>query len=270
MRDSSALSFKVRHFAHFKQTNVLPAIGIPDELCEILTSLADTFITESNFSSFEDLFMFIEEAYWYYIDIHLIQNTRLPKPDLSKFAELTLLATSTYPEMMKKFESFKRLIPRYGSIILNKDMTKVVLVKEQWWGWGFPKGKGKEGETETQSAAREVYEEIGFDVSPFIKKEDFIQKESHGRKEKGMPALQFEGHNTQNVGDVDFGSDDKRKPEQEDERDLVMLNEVEDILLSEYIGTLKEFVVNLQSDVGSGASTVAPPKLNANLRKMEC
>lgn len=82
--------------------------------------------------------------------------------------------------MVKKFEVFKRLIPKYGAIILNKDMSKVVLVKEQWWGWGFPKGKGKEGETETQSASREVFEEIGFDISSYIKKDAFIQKESHG------------------------------------------------------------------------------------------
>ncbi|KAF2077406.1 hypothetical protein CYY_001255 [Polysphondylium violaceum] len=163
-----------------------------EELLDILNSLADTFITET-YSSFEDLFMSIEEAYWYYIDIHLIQNPRLPKPDLQNFAELilknnerllplheALLNTSTYASMIKKFEVFKRLIPRYGAIILNKDMKKIVLVKEQWWGWGFPKGKGKEGETETASAAREVFEEIGFDISKFIKKDAFIQKESHG------------------------------------------------------------------------------------------
>ncbi|KYR01358.1 hypothetical protein DLAC_01946 [Tieghemostelium lacteum] len=172
------------------------------DLLDILNSLSNTFINEINFTSFEDLFMLIEEAYWYYIDIYLVQNTRLPKPEFPIFAEMilknnerllplheALLSTSSYFDMNKKFEKFKRLIPRYGAIILNKEMTKVVLVKEQWWGWGFPKGKGKEGETETKTAAREVFEEIGFDISPFIRKDAFIQKEHRGVTKKFFIAV---------------------------------------------------------------------------------
>ncbi|EGG17165.1 hypothetical protein DFA_08149 [Cavenderia fasciculata] len=350
-------------------TTITTTNEINEELSDILTSLADTFITENNFSSFEDLFMFIEEAYWYYIDIHLIQNPRLPKPDFPKFAEQilknnerlfplheALLSTTTYEEMIKRFESFKRLIPRYGSIILNKDMTKVVLVKEQWWGWGFPKGKGKEGETETSSATREVFEEIGYDIGPLIKKEDYIQKETHGvvkkffvivgvdeqadfethtryeisrikwhkiediplihsrashqfaaiipyikslinwiqtkRKEKNLPPINFDNDKDQHSGgDVDFGSikrwsqqnkktkndgtnPTRAKPHEEDERDVILLNEIEDVKLGEFIQSLKDHLKEIplkESTSGgtSGASaSSATPKLNSNLRKM--
>ncbi len=34
--------------------------------------------------------------------------------------------------------------------------------------YGFPRGKINEGETQLQCASREVWEEIGFDVSKYI------------------------------------------------------------------------------------------------------
>jgi len=67
-------------------------------------------------------------------------------------------------------------VPVYGGIILNPAMDKCVLVKG--WSknatWGFPKGKVNKNEGEMACAAREVYEEVGFDASQLINEDDTI------------------------------------------------------------------------------------------------
>lgn len=78
---------------------------------------------------------------------------------------------------IQHFQSYKREIPVRGAIILNKKMTKALMVKG-WKSnstWGFPRGKINKNEPDDLCAIREVYEEIGFDISPYLKKEDFIE-----------------------------------------------------------------------------------------------
>lgn len=55
-------------------------------------------------------------------------------------------------------------------------MTKVLMVKG-WKSnatWGFPKGKINKDEPDDLCAIREVYEEIGFDIGPYLCKTDYI------------------------------------------------------------------------------------------------
>lgn len=55
-------------------------------------------------------------------------------------------------------------------------MTKVLMVKG-WKSnatWGFPRGKINKDEPDDVCAIREVFEEIGFDISPYLVPEDFI------------------------------------------------------------------------------------------------
>jgi len=49
-----------------------------------------------------------------------------------------------------------------GVVIIMNDM--VLLVKDKY-GWGLPKGSTEEGETFLQTAAREVYEETGYNIA---------------------------------------------------------------------------------------------------------
>jgi 8-oxo-dGTP pyrophosphatase MutT (NUDIX family) len=73
------------------------------------------------------------------------------------------------------FQAYKREVPTYGACILNEHMNKVLLVRG--WNsksWGWPKGKVNMGEDEVLCAAREVEEEIGFDVSPYMDAESVL------------------------------------------------------------------------------------------------
>lgn len=51
-------------------------------------------------------------------------------------------------------------------------MGIIVLAVQGWKGsrWTFPRGKLDEKETDHICAAREVYEEVGFDISPLIER----------------------------------------------------------------------------------------------------
>lgn len=74
------------------------------------------------------------------------------------------------------FQNYKSVIPVRGAIILNKKMTKVLLVKG-WKSnatWGFPRGKINKDEPDDLCAIREVYEEIGFDISPYLNPTEFV------------------------------------------------------------------------------------------------
>ncbi len=68
-------------------------------------------------------------------------------------------------------------VPVCGAIILNPDMTKVLLVKG--WSnrssWGFPKGKINQNEPEVECAIREVNEETSLDIRPLVKEEDSLE-----------------------------------------------------------------------------------------------
>lgn len=75
------------------------------------------------------------------------------------------------------FQNYKSVIPVRGAIILNKKMTKALMVKG-WKAnstWGFPRGKINKNEPDDLCAIREVYEEIGFDISPYLNPDDFIE-----------------------------------------------------------------------------------------------
>lgn len=71
-----------------------------------------------------------------------------------------------FDDMYTKYKQYKDLIPVYGAALLNKDMTKVLLLTGfKSRSWGFPKGKKNQGEDELKCALREVQEETGYDAS---------------------------------------------------------------------------------------------------------
>ena len=59
-----------------------------------------------------------------------------------------------------------RTISTYGAILLNFDCTKMILCRT-WDGksWTLPSGKMNQNEDGTHAAARETYEETGFDIN---------------------------------------------------------------------------------------------------------
>ena len=69
-----------------------------------------------------------------------------------------------FDEMYDEFSEYKRSISTYGTILLNADATRLVLCRT-WKGksWTLPGGKVNQNESGRDAAARETYEETGFD-----------------------------------------------------------------------------------------------------------
>ncbi|XP_063230149.1 m7GpppN-mRNA hydrolase isoform X2 [Bacillus rossius redtenbacheri] len=79
--------------------------------------------------------------------------------------------------VLDEWKGYKQSVPTFGAILLNEDMSQVLLVQSYWSraSWGFPKGKVNKDEDPYRCAIREVLEETGFDISRLIDKNDFIE-----------------------------------------------------------------------------------------------
>ncbi|KAJ1208099.1 hypothetical protein NDU88_003489 [Pleurodeles waltl] len=68
-------------------------------------------------------------------------------------------------------------VPTYGAIILDETLENVLLVQGYLAksGWGFPKGKVNKEEAPNDCAAREVFEETGFDIKERMCDTDYIE-----------------------------------------------------------------------------------------------
>jgi len=125
----------------------------------------------------------IELAHWFYIDFYCDEHNLKPY-GINQFAQhmfrhIPFLRSreSQVLDVLKEWREYKRSVPTYGAILLNEDMTQVLLVQSYWTktSWGFPKGKVNQDEDPLNCAVREVYEEIGFDISGTIKNDDYIE-----------------------------------------------------------------------------------------------
>lgn len=85
--------------------------------------------------------------------------------------------------ILEQWKEYKMNVPTFGAILLNEDLTKVLLVQNYWAknSWGFPKGKVNEDEDPSHCAVREVFEETGFDIGNLIDKNDFVESIIHDR-----------------------------------------------------------------------------------------
>lgn len=129
----------------------------------------------------------IEQAHWYYEDFfHDSNPTVLPHFTLKKFAAEMFtrcpllkeyLSDSSIEAIYQQFVTYKMNIPVCGSIILNQDLDKVLLVKgyNSKSSWSFPKGKINQNESEMHCAIRETLEEIGFDIANLVKEDRYVE-----------------------------------------------------------------------------------------------
>ncbi|XP_073200813.1 m7GpppN-mRNA hydrolase [Lepidochelys kempii] len=79
--------------------------------------------------------------------------------------------------VLDEWKEYKMGVPTYGAIILDETLENVLLVQGYLAksGWGFPKGKVNKEEAPHDCAAREVFEETGFDIKDYICKDDYIE-----------------------------------------------------------------------------------------------
>ncbi|CAG8589955.1 1413_t:CDS:2 [Funneliformis mosseae] len=157
---------------------------------EILDDLSSRFIInvpEEELASVERICFQIEQAHWFYEDFVREQNPSLPSFNLKNFSAKYILYflhcpllhqwSHEHEKAFADFMQYKIRVPVCGAIMLNEPMEKCVLVKG--WssrsGWGFPKGKINKDEPDSICAAREVLEETGYDISPLIKEQDYVE-----------------------------------------------------------------------------------------------
>ena len=130
---------------------------------EILEELAARFVLNcpaEELNSFERILFLVEQAHWYYEDFVREEEEhkhRLKSMSLKQFAGLMFNKCAPLrrykdkvDDIYKAFTNYKLSVPVGGIIILNPDMSKVLMVKT-WKGssWGFPKGKINKDEPES-------------------------------------------------------------------------------------------------------------------------
>jgi len=155
---------------------------------ELLEDIVIRFILnapDEEKATWQRLLFLVEQAHWFYEDYYAANN---PESLLSYnlrdfvalvFTSVTLLQpyTAFLDPIYKTFVGYKQSVPVCGCIILNSTLTHVLLVKgwKSQSPWGFPKGKINRNEEPSACAAREVWEETGFDVTPYIEEESSLE-----------------------------------------------------------------------------------------------
>uniref|UniRef100_A0A663MVS1 m7GpppN-mRNA hydrolase n=1 Tax=Athene cunicularia TaxID=194338 RepID=A0A663MVS1_ATHCN len=120
----------------------------------------------------------IELAHWFYLDFYMQNTPGLPQCGIRDFAKADILFVTDYVQkVLDEWKEYKMGVPTYGAIILDETLENVLLVQGYLAksGWGFPKGKVNKEEAPHDCAAREVFEETGFDIKDYICKEEYIE-----------------------------------------------------------------------------------------------
>jgi len=130
-------------------------------------------LPDSELQTADRIFFQLEQAWWFYQDfiVDLNPDKNLPsfttfKPFASRLFQYSPLLpdASNFPQMWSEFSQYRRKISNYGCILLSQDFKSIVLC-QVWNGktLTFPAGKINQGEDGATAAARETYEETGFD-----------------------------------------------------------------------------------------------------------
>ncbi|ORY01155.1 DCP2-domain-containing protein [Basidiobolus meristosporus CBS 931.73] len=153
----------------------------------ILDDLCSRFIInvpDEELASVERICFQIEQAHWFYEDFIREINTSLPTFSLKNFSAKNILLS--FSTSFNDFLQYKFRVPVCGAIILNEAQDKCLLVKG-WTsrsGWGFPRGKINKDEPDSTCAVREVLEETGFDITPYLKEDQFLEVVIHEQRIK--------------------------------------------------------------------------------------
>eukprot|EP01100_Stratorugosa_tubuloviscum_P007793 TRINITY_DN320_c0_g3_i2.p1 TRINITY_DN320_c0_g3~~TRINITY_DN320_c0_g3_i2.p1 ORF type:complete len:437 (+),score=122.11 TRINITY_DN320_c0_g3_i2:79-1389(+) len=154
----------------------------------ILDDLATRFLLNTPLEEEEltpiRLFFIIEEAWWYYIDHYRPKDPQLPEKkhyhftnDFVKQCKALSHLQTKVSSLFSEFKHYKKFAQVYGAIILNETLDKCLLVRgfRKSESWSFPRGKADRDESEADCAIREVIEETGFNIKPYLVKDLFIE-----------------------------------------------------------------------------------------------
>lgn len=142
-------------------------------------------LPEEELARTDRLFFQIEQAHWFYEDFIADdpKNSDLPKfKKLQSFAEILFKSSPLLRPLQNKMDilfndfcTYRYQIPVCGCILVNPELTHVVLVRN-WSGnsWSWPKGKINQGESPYSCALRETLEETGYDASSLCSEDNFL------------------------------------------------------------------------------------------------
>lgn len=145
-------------------------------------------VPKEDLSSLERVCFQVEEGQWFYTDFVRLLNPSLPHMKMKSFAPKILRMCPLMwkwgdpSEALSQFGKYKSTIPVRGIALLNKDLTKVLLVRGPESGtWSFPRGKISKDETDIECAIREVREETSFDARKYVNENDVLERTIGGK-----------------------------------------------------------------------------------------
>ena len=153
-------------------SNVIIQISSAEDALDDVHTRYIVNMPDEDFEDANRIFFQLEQAWWFYDDFYCDNDASLPRyPSLKPFAKkmfswspLLQSRQSEFNALWSAFMKYKNTISTYGTILLNKECTHIVLC--QTFGgksWTVPSGKVNPGETGVLAGARETYEETGFD-----------------------------------------------------------------------------------------------------------
>lgn len=134
-------------------------------------------VPESELRTWERIFVQQQQAHWKYTDEKLlgwekyidfrqfVQKIFSIVPSLQKFVKKN--GKEGVTKLLAQFERFLQSIPVYGSIVQNETLDSIQLVS-QLNKWSIPRGKVNKDEIPQECAIREVLEETGINIAPYL------------------------------------------------------------------------------------------------------
>lgn len=169
--------------------------GLLNQLVDhILEDLLVRFVInvpEEDWSLIERVLFQVEEAQWFYTDFVRALNPKIQGMKMKTFAPKILEKCPMLwkwgepSDALAQFGKYKQLIPVRGVALLNKDLSRMVLVKgTESATWSFPRGKISKDESDLECAIREAREETGFDARPYLNENDVLERTIRGKNFK--------------------------------------------------------------------------------------
>ncbi|KAL3289285.1 hypothetical protein HHI36_003715 [Cryptolaemus montrouzieri] len=125
---------------------------------------------------------------------------------MEKFAKTMFMAIPSVcneienlPAFLREWRKNKLTIPTYSGIIISEDNSYVLMVQGYSGNSSFPRGKMESGENPEECAVREVFKEVGLDISDLIKSDGYSENKSVLKplKQSRIPTIR-----NINIGDV--------------------------------------------------------------------
>ncbi|KAJ3430160.1 m7gpppn-mRNA hydrolase [Anaeramoeba flamelloides] len=157
---------------------------------QVFKDLLSRFVINTNYNEKNwelDLIENVQKAEWFYKDFYQKKHPSLPDLTLGKLCYELLsiykpLKQQDSRRLITNYKKYRNDQPKCGSILLTRDLDKVLLVlgvphgKNKKGKWGFPKGTLELDESTKDCVIRETREEIGYDLAGKLNEKNCLKK----------------------------------------------------------------------------------------------